>query len=160
MPALYQLSNELASILDNEELSPEDEARLAGVELAFESKVEAVLKYRQGLLADAEALATERSRLKDREEALLRRAEWLKGYVQRSMQEAGMVKVSTLTFGATLAKSPPKVDLVDGAAIPEGFVRTKTTTELDKALVLERYKRGEQLPPGVVVTQGQTLRIS
>jgi hypothetical protein len=160
MPPLYALSNELAAILDNEELTPEAEAALNQISLAFEVKVEHVLQYRQGLLADAEALATERSRLKDREEALLRRAEWLKGYVQRSMQAAGLVKVSTLTFSATIATSPPKVEVAVDAKIPEGFMRTKTTTEPDKGLLLAQWKAKCELPPGVVVTQGQTLRIS
>lgn len=162
MPKLYEISNELAAILGNEEdeLGDETYQRLAELELAIESKVENVLQYRQGTVADAEAIDKEADRLKARAGVMKRRAEWLKGYVLRCLMEAGIGKVSTVTFTATVAKSPPKVEIADDAAIPFEYKKEKIEVSIDKTQILMDFKAGKALPPGVTVTHGNNLRIS
>lgn len=159
---LYALSNELAAILadQDEDLSEDAEAALNALEQAFESKVEAVLQYRQGLVADADALKAEQQRLKARADAMTKRADWLKRYVLDSMQKLNIGRVSTPTFNASVAKSPLSVQIEDGAEIPETYQRIKTTIEPDKAALLAAFKDGQPLPPGVSVKQNYNLRIS
>lgn len=162
MPKLYEISNELAAIIGNDdgELSDDVATRLTELELALEVKIENVLQFRQGILADAEAFKAERERLKAREDALTRRAEWMKNYVYNALQQLGIGKVSTTTFTATVAKSPPRVELDDGIPIPDQYARTKTTVDLDKTAVLADHKSGKALPPGITVKQGTYLKIS
>lgn len=160
MPTLYDLSNELMSILDNEELTTEDEALLASLEMKLDAKVEAVLQFRQSLVADAAAIKSERERLKAREDAMNRRAEWLKTYVLETMQRTGVTKIATVTFTASVAKSPLSVRVEDGAELPAQFMRRKVTVEVDKKAILDQFEHGGTLPAGVTVTQGSHLRIS
>lgn len=160
MPSLYSISSEFVAILDNEELTEEDEARLTAVEVDFTDKVEAVLQYRQGLVGDGEAIVAEIRRLQAKRDAIVRRAEWLKRYVHETMERLNVGKVSGRTFTATIAKSPARVEVSEDAEVPDIFMRTKTIREPNKEALLECSKLGYVLPPGVKVTQSTNLRIS
>lgn len=162
MPSLYHLSSELAAIFADAEaeLSEETAQRLAELEIAFDRKVEAVLQYRQGLISDREALKGELARLKERADRLDRQAEWLKTYILETMKRLNVGRVSTLTFNATVAKSPPAVKVATDAVIPEEFKRTKVSVEVDKTAVLEAWKNKQPLPDGFTVAQGEYLKIS
>lgn len=162
MPSLYHLSSELAAIFADAEaeLSEETAQKLAELEVAFDRKVEAVLQYRQGLISDRDALKGELARLKERADRLDRQAEWLKGYILDTMKRLNVGRVSTLTFNATVAKSPPKVEVATDAIIPDEFKRTKVSVEVDKTAVLEAWKKQQPLPDGFTVSQGEYLKIS
>jgi hypothetical protein len=157
---LYEIANEMLEILDQEELSKEDEDRLTNTNMEFNDKVEAVLQYRQGLIGHGEALVAEIKRLQAKRVAIERRAEWLKSYVMGTMQGLGLGKFYGVTMTATIAKSPPKVEIADDAELPDSFVRVKTIREPNKEALLECNKLGYALPPGVSVTTSTHLRIS
>lgn len=159
---LYEISLELAAILgeDDAELSEETAERLTELQLALDTKIENLLQYRQGILADAKAIAEEAERLGKRADVLVRRADWLKKYLHDSLVRMGVGKISTTTFTATVAKSPPKVNIEESLEIPFEYAREKKTVEFDKALALADYKAGKQLPPGITVTQSTYLKIS
>lgn len=162
MSTLYEIVGDIHDLLSEEfdDVSGDLETKLAALEIAFPAKIEAILKFRQELLADVEALSVERERLKAREDAIARKAEWLKSYVMRGMQTIGQRKVQTLTFTASLAKSPPKVEMEAGTAIPAEYTREKITYELDKQAILADFKAGKSLPINISVTQNEHLKIS
>ena len=159
---LYEISNELAAILghDEEELSQEVAERIDQLQVALDTKIENLLGYRQGLLADAEAMEAEAARLKKRADTATRRADWLKTYLHDCLQRMAIGKISTTTFTATIAKSPLKVVIEEGLEIPFEYAREKRTVEFDKKLALDDFKAGKTLPPGITVVQGTHLKIS
>lgn len=162
MAKLYELSNELACILgEADEEIPEDlESRLNALTLAFEVKAESLLQFRQSLIADADAIKSEVERLQARADGLQRKGEWLKTYLHRSMEQVGIAKLTTLTFSASVCKSPAKVKLEDGKEIPADYQRVNTTTELDKAKALADFKAGKALPESLTVKTGTYLKVS
>lgn len=157
---LYELTNELASILENEELTEDVGWHLEQVEMAFEKKVEGCLQFRAGLEAEAAAAEEEAKRLKARADSFRKRADWLKSYVAWAMQTTGVQKVSTPIFSASLCKSPLKVVLAEGEEIPKAFAKEEVKVSLDKKAVLEAWNNGIELPHGLTVVQEQHLRIS
>jgi hypothetical protein len=157
---LYDIAAEMLEILDNEELSPEIEDRLSNIQVDLNDKMEACLQYEQGLVRHGEALVAEIKRLQAKRVAIERRAEWLKNYVQTTMQGLGLGRFYGVTMTATIAKGPPKVVIDDDAELPDSFMRTKTIREPNKEALLECAKLGFALPPGVSVTSTPHLRIS
>lgn len=159
---LYEIGHELQSLLDSTEgeLTPEVEAALATIEMAFEQKCEAVLKYRQALLGEVEAINLEVDRLTRRAGALATKAQWLRNYVLRTMQVIGVGKVSTPTFSASVAKSPPSVLVEPDAVLPPEYQRTSVKVETNKAAILADYKAGKPLPVGVAVFTGSYLKVT
>jgi len=127
--------------------------------MAFEQKVEGTLQYRQGLLGDAMAIEDEIQRLKAKKDGVLRKADGLRAYVMRAMQQLKCQRVTTRTFNASVCPSPLKVEDFVGD-IPEQYRRVKTSVELDKAKVLEDFKAGVELPVGLSVIQNVHLKIT
>lgn len=159
---LYSISTELAAILgDAEDEIPDDLAeRLDQLEMEFEVKAESMLKYRQALIAQAGAVGDEIDRLAERKRALESKADWLKSCLLRSMQQSGIGKISGPLFTVTVCKSPLKVVLADGEAVPDDYMHTEVKVSLDKRKVLEDFKAGITLPIGLSVTAGEHLKIS
>ena len=161
MPTLYEISSALAAALrsDDDELSPDMEADLTALEMALEQKIEGVLQYRQGLVADAAAFQSEAARLQAKADAITRKAEWLKTYVLQTMTAVGVDKVSTRTFTASVRKSPARVEIAEGAEIPEPYRVEKVTIIFDRAAVLAAHRDGKPLPEAVRITHGTYLQI-
>lgn len=115
---LYEITNELAAILgDEEEGFPDDVAdRLTKLEMELHDKVDGVLAYRQGIVRQADGFLHEAARMKAKADALTRKAEWLKDYVLSCMVGCGVDR-SMGNFTASVAKSPPKVEF-EGEDIP------------------------------------------
>ncbi len=152
----------MLSIVGDEDglLDGETEARLATLEGALEQKIENVLAFRQGLLAEAQGLNAEIDRLSLRASRLATKADWLRSYVLRTMQTIGIQRVSTPTFSASVAKSPPSVLVEPDAVLPPEYQRTSVKTETNKAAILEAYKQGKALPVGVAVLQTSYLKVT
>lgn len=159
---LYELSAALDAIFrecEDGELPPDAETRLTDLQMAFETKAENILLYRQELLADASAVKEEAERLKARADVATRKAEWLRGYLLREMQRTGIVKVSTPRIGAMVVLGPPKAELT-GDSIPVIYRKVKTVEEFDKTKCTDDFKAGKELPEGVTVTRHPFLKVS
>lgn len=162
--SLYKIADEVqhALSLTNDDGSIPDDVgpALDALQMAFDQKAGAVVKFRQSLECTAMALETEIQRLQKWRDSVVRKAEWLKGYLKSCMEQSGIDRLETPVARLTLCKSPPSVQLESGAAVPEEFARTKTTVELDKVKALSAWKAGVELPPSITVKESRHLRIT
>jgi hypothetical protein len=141
---------------------------LAGAELDFKTKIE-----RTGLAAlrreqEADAIDAEIRRLQARKQTRKNEAERIRRYAHLCLEIAGETKVQGTLCTVSLQQNPPSVrgelsqdDLaallvLDDApyvkAIPASYA-------LDKRALLERWKHGAELPPGLSVERSVSLRI-
>lgn len=174
---LYQISESILCLLGEEdaELTPEAEASLSELQMAFEEKVEAVLQYRQGLLAEERAVRDEIDRLSKRGTALDEKADRLLDYLQREMKRLGKTKIRTQTFSASICKTGKPKAICDDesqealdklpAATADGkpdleLVKTEIKDKLDRQAVLQAFEAGYTLPVGISVVTGEHLRIT
>jgi hypothetical protein len=160
---LYDLSAEYLRVLDLlEDAGDDDQAleleldQLAG---QITHKAEAIA----GLVAHYEGLASirkgEAKRLKERAEADERRADRLRDYVLRHMQALGSERIETARFTLAVRTNPPAVSVLVEQLVPAEYVRTVTTTSIDKRAILDAFKRTGEIPDGVDISRGQRLEI-
>lgn len=128
------------------------------LDLKFDDKAESIMQFRQGILADAEAIKAESKRLLARSQSMERKAAWLQEYLHQNMLRLGIGKLSTTTFTASVCKSPPRVEL-EGLSPPQ-YLREVREFVFDKALALADYKANLPMPSGVKITTGTHLRIT
>lgn len=76
-----------------------------------------------------------------------------KDYILRHMERHGLGKVVGDQSEAYLCDNPPAVKVADDVKLPANF----TTRAPDKAALIAAWRDGE-LPAGVTVTQGSSLR--
>lgn len=151
---LYEISDAIRTVIDggivlNEETGEvfEDTAGLDQLNWDFEDKVEACACVYKEIVAEADAIASERKRLMARENGLRRRAESLRGYVQSCMESCGKKRVETARAKVTSRKTS-SVAITDETAVPELYLRH--TWSPDKTAIRKALKAGMDVPGAAI----------
>ena len=111
------------------------------------------------------ALKEAEEKIAHRRKQKQKKIEWLKGYLLDGMEANGISKIECPDFVVSLAKCPPKVELIDDAEIllhdkyGDRFIRTKTTVTVNRKAIAEAVKAGEEIA-GARVVQGNRLKFS
>lgn len=162
---LYSLSEQYLAVLELLEL--DDLTDDAGqLELALDSIAARITEKAEGIAGlvkqfegMAELRSVEARRMKALADADERRAERLRAYLLKHLQAIGTEKVETARFRISVRTNPPSVQVVDEAAIPDTYVRTVTTSSIDKRLILDTLKSTGEVVPGVDIVRGVRLDI-
>lgn len=141
MSSLYQLTEEwhaLDAILDGAEEGSEGDAATVArwveeLDASLERKTEGCIQRIKSLEAMAHAAKTEATRLRSLAQSRERAAEHLTSALQALLVAAGRGRVETGTGTASLAKSPPRVELLcEVEALPEWCRKTTIAPRLDE----------------------------
>lgn len=161
---LYEITAEYTRVLallddpDTDPLALEQE--LDGLAGKIQLKAGAIV----GLIRQFEAYADMRKMESQRMAALAisdaRKAERLRDYLLRNMQAVGAERIDTQAFRVTLRQNPPSVQVLEEQLVPEEFLRTVTTTSVDKRAIMDAYKATGEIPDGVDIVRGTRLVIS
>lgn len=158
---LYELTEKyavLAQMISDDETQTEALGdTLQALNDAIEVKAENIAKLIKTIDAEAEAMRNEEKRIADRRRAIETKRDGLKRYLEEQLSIAGMDKVKTPIFTVALQNNPPAVQILDEFLIPQIFFTTPAPA-LNKALLSERLKAGEEIP-GAILTSGKSLRI-
>ena len=124
----------------------------------LKDKLRAVIAYSLDLEIEATGAAAASKRMKERADSLDNRVKWLREYALRAMEATGLPEISTDEWAAKVAKKPPAVVIADGVELPAEYIRTKVTTEPDKAALKAALAAG-QVVPGVSLVAGHRIQI-
>ena len=163
MSKLYELTDEYLTLWDSLNDPDADwdaaEAVLKGIETALDSKVENCAKAIRGMESEEESILAEIERLQKRANALEKKTQSLKNYVQAEMETAGRDKIRTDLFTIAIQRSPDKLIVHSEEHIPEIFFKhIPATTQLDKTAVKKALAGGAAVP-GCELAHGFHLRI-
>jgi hypothetical protein len=145
---LYALTGAYAQLLELAELGEDVGTALAELDDAVQAKALNICKLLAQLDANAEAAGAEAKRLAARSKAFEANGDRLRQYIKDCMKAANIRSVKSPQFSITLSDGQPRVEIKDLDAVPDEFVRTKTTREPDKRALLEEYKRDGAIPSG------------
>lgn len=140
---------------DGEDIA--DELALLDGELS--AKAQGVLHVLRNLEGDALAVEAEIARLSARKLAAENNAKRIREYLRSSMEKSGLTRVQGPAFSVSLSDGPERVEVDDAALLPEAYVRTKTTSEPNKAAILAAYKTTGEVIPGTRIERGTRLVI-
>ncbi len=158
---LYEIPTEFAvletALIERDgELTPELEKQLDDFLRAGKDKLEGGAMVMRGLEMEAEACRAEAKRLTDRASSIDSNVSRLKKLILYALDGAfgGKVKTALFTIWGQTSAVTVNIDLEPGtdlAELPEPFVRTKR--ELAKDAVKEAIKKGEAIPPEIIVSE-------
>jgi hypothetical protein len=145
--------------LDLAEAVAEAKAQLALVDQMLMEKTESYVSVIRSLEAMAEARKVEADRLRDRAKTAERHADWLRARLLTHMQTTGRERIETSRFTLTARTNPPAVVVVDAAAVPREFERTRWIIDVDKRAILAHVKATGEIPAGVDITRSSRLEV-
>lgn len=155
---LYDIAPELEELTSKEEMTDEDIARIDELSHSFEVKADSIAAILGRLETEAAYCKAEEARIATLRKSRESRVSWLKTYLQRSMEAAGIMALDLPTRKITLAKNPPRVVVDDEGELPARFFTIiPESYQLDKKALLEALKDGEI--PGAHTEQGLSLRV-
>jgi hypothetical protein len=162
---LYTLADNYADLFAkveeaNGELSPDLEAELDAAGDSLAAKTEACCSKVREWDLTATALQAEIDRLRARQQAVRNSARRLKAYIQDCLDRAGLPRVETPRFTATIQASPPSARWTgDPEDPPAAYRREVTEVWFNAKAALDDFKHGIELPEGVEVVRGKFLMI-
>lgn len=158
--SLYELTSNYLQVQDlSEDMDQETlQNTLEAIEEQFEMKAENIVKLMKMNEGEAAALDTEIKRLQERKKKIDTKNTQLKDYLHHHMTQANIKKVNSTLFTISVKKNPPKVKVLDEAAIPPFYFRQIVKHEVDKKELLKDLKEGQEIE-GVTLAQDTTLTI-
>ena len=157
---LYEITREaqeLAFLLETDELTPELEQALLINQDQLQSKAGNYAKVIANIQSDADAIDAEIKRLKAMKETKDRAVNRLKEALREAMLVSGIDKIEAPLFKLSLRRSEAvEVDVVE--ALPTDFVTRKVVVTADKVSIKEAIKRGENIT-GARIVENFSLQI-
>ena len=144
---LYEITREaqeLASLLETDELTPELEAALLINQDQLQVKAGNYAKVIANIQSDSDSIDAEIKRLKAMKDTKDRSISRLKEALRDAMLVSGIDKIESSLFKLSLRRSEAvEVDLVE--ALPKDFQNIKQVITADKVSIKEAIKRGENI---------------
>lgn len=144
---LYEITRdaqELAFLLETEELTPELEAMLVINQEQLQAKAGNYAKVIANIQSDIDAIDQEIKRLKAMKESKDRAITRLKDALREAMLVSTIDKIESPLFKLSLRRSESvEVDIVE--ALPSQFINIKNVVTADKVAIKEAIKRGENI---------------
>ena len=156
---LYQMTEAYRTLLDTE-TDEEVLALLSGLDGAIRTKSEGIVRVMRHLEHMASAQEAELADMRERARRNRARVEWLKEYVKSQMAILELDELDAGPFRLRIVTSPPAVQIDDASLVPEEYLRTKSEVSVDKRAILDGFRDYGEIPEGVSITRGQSLRIS
>lgn len=150
---LYDIDNAILSCVDEETGEIFDIEKFEELAMERDAKVENICLWIKNLKAEAEALKTEKETLASRQKSAENKMESLKRYVSGYLNGAPF---KTSKVAVSFRKSE-KVEISEGAVIPEEFLRYKEP-EVAKNDLKKAIKEGLQLE-GVQILESKNIQI-
>ena len=142
---LYELTDEFRQALEKYDPEQDElgilEQVIDGLALDIERKAEGIVKLLSNWESDADAIDVEIKRLQELKRSKQSRAEWLREYLSRNLQHAGIDKLDLGTHRVSFRKST-RVEVIDESKIPDKYKRVKTVVDVDKMAIKESWKQG------------------
>ena len=147
MSSLYEIREELLSVVDTDTGEILDTARFDELQLEHDEKVENIALWIKNLNADAEAYKNEKNAFAEREKRAKNKAESLKSYLTDTLNGR---KFSTLNVEINWRKST-SVE-VDETKLPANWLREIPATHVaDKVEITKALKAGETIEGATLV---------
>ena len=144
---LYEITREaqeLAFLLETEELTPELEEMLVINQEQLQAKAGNYAKVIANIQSDADVIDQEIKRLKAMKDSKDRAISRLKEALRQAMLVSAIDKIESPLFKLSLRRSEAvEVEVVE--ALPSEFVNVKNVVTADKVAIKEAIKRGENV---------------
>ena len=153
MNSLYEINEAILNCVDMETGEIIDEERLNELQMAFDCKVENIALWIKDLLAEAEAVKTEKNNLAKRQQVCENKAKSLKEYLSKFL--AGE-KFKTSKVSISYRKSE-SVEVEDITKLDDDYLKYSEPA-VDKAKVKKALKDGVELE-GVKLVENNNIQI-
>ena len=160
---LYEIDAEIASLLnqidvadENGEVNEDVFVRLLELNEARNNKLENIGVYIKNLRSDVKALKEEEVNLKARRTVIENKADRIEAFLLEQMkQEEKPIESSRVRISIRHSK---KVEVIDAEKVPEEYIKTKITQDVDKVEAARAFRDGKEIA-GLAFVESESLQV-
>jgi len=159
---LYKLTDDLIDVFNSisesqGEISEKDEAKLAQVQELLQQKVDKVVEYRK-LLDDKLDIVDKRIKeLSEHKNVLKNKIANFESYIVNCLAKMDSKKVFGDTHYINLPKPRKVVIVYNEKALPDDYIKKEVVEKIDKKLLLDKLKSGEEIFGAELVDAKQSI---
>lgn len=156
---LYELLNDCLEVENLDEVDEEQRKEILNfIKLEISNKGDNIIKFIRNEESSIKIIDEEIKRLQALKKARNNKIKNIKSYVQYCMESVGSKKIEGNLGKISIRKNPPALELVNEDLIPEKFIREETIKTINKAMIKDLLKDGQEIP-GCKLTYGTSLTI-
>ena len=76
-----------------------------------------------------------------------------------AVEALALAIIDTTRFSIRVRTNPPAVQVLEEMLVDDQYIRTVTTTSVDKRMILDNFKATGEIPAGIDITRSQRLEI-
>jgi hypothetical protein len=162
---LYEISeqyNQIQTLLESDDSGHMAEAIADTMQMIsgdFHDKAQAIVSLTLNFDAEISAIDREIERLQEKKKIRQNKIDSVREYLRHNMQATGISKIECPLFAITLSKPAKQVEITDEAALPDEYVRVKTTVSPDKVALAKALKDGIEVPGAILIDGASRLTI-
>jgi hypothetical protein len=162
---LYEISeqyNQIQTLLESDDSGHMAEAIADTMQMIsgdFHDKAQAIVSLTLNFDAEISAIDREIERLQEKKKIRQNKIDSVREYLSHNMQATGISKIECPLFAITLSKPAKQVEITDEAALPDEYVRVKTTVSPDKVALAKALKDGIEVPGAILIDGASRLTI-
>jgi hypothetical protein len=162
---LYEISeqyNQIQTLLESDDSGHMAEAIADTMQMIsgdFHDKAQAIVSLTLNFDAEISAIDREIERLQEKKKIRQNKIDSVRDYLRHNMQATGISKIECPLFAITLSKPAKQVEITDEAALPDEYVRVKTTVSPDKVALAKALKDGIEVPGAILIDGASRLTI-
>jgi len=159
---LYQLTDELESIFDSisesqGEISEQDEKKLAEIQSLLSSKVDSIVQYRKMLDDKVDTVDKRIKELSEHKTVLKNKIASFESYIVNCLRKMDIKKAFGDLHYINLPKPRKAVSVYNEKALPELYIKKEVVEKIDKKLLLDKLKSGEEIFGAELVDAKQSI---
>jgi hypothetical protein len=162
---LYEISeqyNQIQTLLESDDSGHMAEAIADTMQMIsgdFHDKAQAIVSLTLNFDAEISAIDREIERLQEKKKIRQNKIDSVRDYLRHNMQATGISKIECPLFAITLSKPAKQVEITDEAALPDEYVKVKTTVSPDKVALAKALKDGIEVPGAILIDGASRLTI-
>ncbi|SRR6266852_4902066 len=136
----------MQDIYESDEINEENLAQLKFLESELQEGAINVASLIKNMEIEVEGVDNAIKEMRLRKESAMNKIQRLKTYILTTMQNYNLQEITgSSQFAIKIRKCPPSVKIIDEEVIPFDFKKIKTETVVDKLLLAEHLKAGEEI---------------
>jgi len=147
---LYDIANNyqrlMQSIIDSDELLPEQINEIESVDDSLEQKAEAIGIIIKTMEANQKAINERIQSMEERSSKFTNKIEALKEYLKSNLEKCGKKEIFSPWFDIKIKMNPVSVVITDDQLIPMEFINIQEIKKIDKLAIKAAMSHGIDIP--------------
>lgn len=156
MNTLFEIKNEAIKKWQDVESEEQEKELKEAIDIAVKEQSVDVINALKNMVYYITALRDVEGEYRAKRQAIEQKYNKAREYIKQNMVALGYEKIETPFGSLSIRKCPSSVEIINENQIPEEYMKTKITREVDKNKILDAFRKNGEVIDGTRIVTGNT----